>query len=365
MTAIVVDDIAKLEPQRDGNNRYVLLHKDDKGKLQPRSHTRATTIAGTISDAWALEQWELRMLAYGLVRRDDLVSLALTHDPDTDRSVYADIIKKSHARAETDRKAGHGTALHAAVDKYDSGVPLDQIPERFHERLTEYRRATDEAGLTFPKSSIERVISIDAYKIGGRVDRLGAITADGLSVVSDLKTGSLHDSGWVEICAQLAIYANHDAVHTPQPDGPAKRGKRIDVDRKLGLIIHLPQDGGPCEIHELDLQLGWDVTITSLEARALRNAAKKAHRPHAPGAPAEQVRQWVATRVQTILDAHDEGGARLLARWPESVPKPMPAALTDDQIDAMSVACSLVEADLQIPFGSDRPGTTPTAKATS
>ncbi len=361
MTATIdVDDIAKIEPQRDGNNRYVLLWKDDKGKLHPRSHTRATTIASTISDHWAIEQWELRMLAYGLVRRDDLVSLALTHDPDNDRSVYTDIINKAHAKAETDRKAGHGTALHAAVDKYDSGTPLSEIPERFHERLTEYRRATDEAGLTFPRKSIERVVSIDAYKLAGQVDRLGATTADGLPVVSDLKTGSLHDSGWVDKCAQLAIYANHDAVHTPQPNGdPAKRSKRIDVDRNLGLIIHLPQDGGPCTIHEADLELGWDIVLASLEARALRNAAKKAHRPHAPGAPAEAVRQWVATRVQIILDAHDDGGARLLARWPDTVPKPMPAALTDDQIDAMSKACSLVEAELGVPFGPERPGVRP------
>ena len=69
MTVVNVDQIARPEPGRDRYGRYL---------IEGVPHTRTTTITKTLTDAQALTNWKLRMVAKGLAQRDDLLSLAST-----------------------------------------------------------------------------------------------------------------------------------------------------------------------------------------------------------------------------------------------------------------------------------------------
>jgi hypothetical protein len=51
-------------------------------KTKAKSWTRVTTIANTLADRYALEQWAQRQIVYGLGVREDLYALAASSTPD-------------------------------------------------------------------------------------------------------------------------------------------------------------------------------------------------------------------------------------------------------------------------------------------
>lgn len=354
MTAIDVDTIAtapKPEPARDRWGRYLLPNA--KGK--PTAHTRATTIAKTLADTYNLEQWGKRMVAHGLAKRQDLIGMAAAHDPDTDRKIFEEIIEAAMEAAESASGRREGTTLHRFTELVDLGAKtVDDIPEPYRARVAEYRAKLDEAGVQIHPEWVEQIFIDDNYTIAGTADRIVTL-ADGRRVIADLKTGKDVSFGQLEFAIQVAIYANHGAIFDQDRQ---RRGKRVDVDRDTGLIIHLPSKGEGCELYEVDLTQGYAALQTAIEVREWRKV--KTLTPYRPlnggtgGAGA--VRDWLRDRIRTVA-TDDAALAELAARWPSTVPQPLPAELMRHQVVDLVSVLDRVEAAHQIPFGMPMPGT--------
>lgn len=356
--SLTVDQIdTRPEPKRDRFGRYLL--PDENGN--PKAYTRATTVAGTIEDQYNLTRWKQRMTAYGLARRNDLLALATTHHPKTDRGTFDEIVDKAMHAAESDAAASLGTALHRATETIDgTGTPIAEMPERFQQRLTVYRAALNEAGIEIDPAGIERILIFDNFGTAGTADRVPLILPDGRRLVGDLKTGTLGKWSWLSISIQLAIYANHTATYDPATE---KRGPRIDVDTTEAIVIHLPAAEGPCELYTVDIAQGYDYMLTAFDVREHRKTSQNGARLYQPfnggtgGATA--VGDWLRDRVKAIAET---GGAAAITdlrnRWPATVPQPLPEIPTSEQADALAAALSLVERAHGVPFPADRPGTT-------
>lgn len=362
MTAIDVNTIAaepKPEPPRDRWGRYLI--PDAKGK--PVAHTRATTVAKTLADTYALEQWQMRQVAAGLGRRPDLYGLAAAHDPENDRKVFEEIVAGALEASESAAGRRAGTTLHRFTELVDLGrTEIEAIPEPFRTRVAEYRTKLADAGVQIHPEWVEQVFALDAYTIAGTADRIVTL-ADGRRVIADLKTGKSVDFGALEFAIQLAIYANHDATFDQAAN---RRGKRIDVDKATGLIIHLPAQGDGCHLYTVDLAQGYDALITAMEVREWRKT-KGLLTPYrvlnggTGGAGA--VRDWLRERIQAVA-ASAPALADLAQRWPTTVPQPLPVELAQYQTEDLATCLDRVEAAHQIPFGRTRPGVQPPTKTT-
>lgn len=363
MTALAVDTIApapKPEPPRDRWGRYLI--PDAKGK--PVAHTRATTVAKTLADTYALEQWQMRQVAAGLARRQDLIGMAASHDPDTDRKVFEEIVEGALEASGSAEGRRAGTTLHRFTEQHDLGtVKLDQIPPPYRARVEQYRDKLAADGVQVHPQWVEQIFALDAYTIAGTADRIVTL-ADGRRVIADLKTGKTVDFGALEFAIQLAVYANHDATFD-QTTG--RRGKAVpDVDRSIGLIIHLPAQGDGCELYTVDLAQGYDALITAMEVREWRKtkgllAPYKVLAAGTGGAGA--LRDWLRERIREAAGHSDAALADLGARWPSTVPQPLPAELAQYQIEDLATCLDRVEAAHEIPFGATRPGTVPPTKS--
>lgn len=348
MTAIDVARIARPEPKRDRFGRY--MAHNPTGKAVP--YTRATTIASTVKETFALEQWKLRKAIKGLASRPDLITSAQAHDPDDDRQVYADLVRKAMDAAESDAGATTGSALHKLTEDLDTGVKqLADIAEQWQPTMAVYQQALAEADITIDPTLVETVVLIDSYQIAGTVDRIVTM-ADGTRRIADLKTSKNVNFGGLEFAIQLAIYANHTATYNYTD---LTRGPRVDVDTTTGLLIHLPSQGpeaGQCLLYDINLEAGYDALLTALEVREMRKDSKGWLSIHTSPQPSE--RAWLAERIGALATI-PAAVTDLRNRWPAAVPQPVPDDPTTAQVDSLAAVLDRVEARHEIPFGPPRP----------
>lgn len=350
MTGLDVALVAKPEPKRDRWGRYVIPNPSGK----PIAYTRATTVAEAMDDRYNLERWKQRQVAYGIGQRKDLYALAASHDPENDRGTYDQLVDKAMEAAKSSAAASEGTALHRFTENVDAGrITLDDIPDEWRSRCELYQQRMAELGLDWV--AIEQILVDDRYEVAGTTDRI-ATAADGRAVILDLKTGKNLAWSWQAIAIQLAIYANHTATYDPLTD---QRGPRIDVDTTAALVVHLPAIGpeaGTCSVYEVDITQGYSAYLTALEVRTWRKT-KTDHlvTPYRPTTPQLTLREWLAGRIQALA-GHTTAVNDLRARWPATVPQPLPDEPDAGQVAAMESVLDALEAKYQIPLGATRPG---------
>mgnify|MGYP003334292031 CR=1 FL=1 len=93
--------------ERDRYGRPLIWPRNNRTATRPVPYTRATTLASTLSDKFALEQWKLRTAITGIVARPDLLQLAATHldDKQTLNRIATDAVE-----AGDTKKAAAGAA---------------------------------------------------------------------------------------------------------------------------------------------------------------------------------------------------------------------------------------------------------------
>jgi hypothetical protein len=294
------------------------------------------------------------MVAKGLAGRQDLLGLAAAHDPDTDRKVFEEIVEGAMEAAESASGRRDGTTLHRFTELVDLGVKtVDEFPEPYGTRVAQYQAKLTDAGVQIHPEWVEQIFIDDNYTIAGTADRIVTL-ADGRRVIADLKTGKDVSFGQLEFAIQVAIYANHGAIFD---QGKQRRGKRVEVDRDTGLIIHLPSKGEGCELYEVDLAQGYAALMTAMEVREWRKVKTlKPYRPLNGGTGgATALRDWLRDRIRAVA-VNDAALADLAARWPATVPQPLPPELASYQVIDLETILDRVEAIHQIPFGQPRPG---------
>jgi hypothetical protein len=281
------------EPQRDRFGRYVL---PDPAEGALRSWTRATTIAHALDDEFHLSQWKRRMVLSGAALRPGLLAAV----PELTRALIQakdDWRAAKEIKAELDglcdeaaEAAGAGdgaklgTLLHTVTEYDDAGRAGEiahLVPVELLDDLSAYVRTMDAAGLGRPPEYIERIVVNSRVDGAGTFDRLLRLP-DGRLVVGDLKTQKSVDFGFLSIAIQLAEYAQADAMYddetqrlVPLPD---------ELDKSIGIVMHLPVGTATCTLYELDLEAGWEAALAAHDVRQWRSRSKALGRAYVPRA---------------------------------------------------------------------------------
>ena len=307
MKDIVAIESMRPEPKRDQYGRYLL--PDLGGATRP--WTRATTLAHTLDDPFALTQWKRRMVLQGAARRPELLALVPTLEREIAEAAHWREAKAAKAQLDeladdAARAAGAedgsklGTLLHTITEYDDAdrlGEIVDQVPEELVDDLLAYRSTMDSAGIGRPVEYIERIVINPEVGTAGTFDRLLRL-ADGRLVVGDLKTQKSVEFGWLAICIQLAEYVRAGAMWD------AETGKLVplpaDLDLTRGIVMHLPVGQATCTLYELDLEAGWEAAKLAYQVREFRNQSK------AMGWPLATARAPLAGQVLTSAMVRDE-----------------------------------------------------------
>lgn len=376
----------KPEPPRDRYGRY-LVPTGKKGAGE--SYTRATTVAKGMADTYGLEQWQQAMVANGMGRKPALVKMARNHPKyDDAKSTYREIVEAAFEASDGADGRRAGTALHKLTERHDLGLidDYDALDGDDGARLMAYINTLERKGIEVDRTHVEEVLllqglqgteSSEGWRVAGTADRFVHLP-DGRYVIADLKTGKSVDLGALEFAVQLSIYSNHNATFDA---ATGKVGERIEVDRSTGLIIHLPAQGEVmCQLHTIDLEVGYGALLCAMERREWQKEGKKVLSPYRPingGTGGETAqRDWIAERIQRILDASNghepkrmaDGSEMtpaelLVALWEMTdIPMPLPKQLHPSAIEEMDSICFGVEGKFQLALPPARPGaeTTPT-----
>lgn len=242
------------DPKRDNFGRPLIIPPDG-GK--PVAYRRCTTFIDVLGDRNKLEKWKQRKTAIGLSMRSDLLLRVATEKRNND--ALDKICEWALQAAGSDAAANIGTAIHSLTEQIDRGE-TPEIPEAFAKDIQAYLHAMK----PYTIGAIEVFVVNDDLKVGGTFDRI----VHGLEpLVADLKTGSItYDAG--KIAMQLAVYA-HSQIYNIETGERTK----LDASQERGLVIHLPQGEGRCQVLEADLVAGWEGAQLAADVWAWR--AKK------------------------------------------------------------------------------------------
>lgn len=248
----------RMEPPRDGHGRYRIVLDG-----RERSFTRATTVASTLDDTFALTKWKQRKAMFGFMKRPDLFALA--HHLTEDQKAECDnLVDQAMEAAGSTMSANLGTAMHGVLEWHDAGEPC-QVPEFLGEDFVAYKNMLKKSGIEMSPEHIERIVVLHDLMVAGTFDRL--VSLFGELYVFDLKTGQSLDWSWPAIAVQLSLYSRADTIYDPATRTHSPMPK---VNQDWGLICHLPVGCGECTLHWVDLNAGWEAVSHSMWARRWR-----------------------------------------------------------------------------------------------
>lgn len=283
----------------DNYGRYKLLHPDSGKAVK---WTRATTYAKSIADTYNLSMWSQRMTLKGAALRPDIVAAVSTLDVKEDRDRINGLVEDAKKAAGNKVAANLGTALHAFTEDRDKvlvGQPVkpQTVPESLLPSVDAYEALLASFGLMPVPGLIEFTTAVKQYEIAGTSDRCYRVTRNitfklhgrtvtlyaGEYVIGDVKSGADLSYGWMEICVQLAIYAqgfNTSGVWDwgtgswGRPTEPGAPDVQVKVRTDVGLIPHLPVDRKPGDplatLFAVDLDWGWATAVLCGQVRTAR-----------------------------------------------------------------------------------------------
>ncbi len=263
----------------------------------PKTWTRATTMAETISDLFSLNLWRLRMATIGYVRYphllEDLRELEYL-DPKEHKDRLNDVAGKAQWLAGSKVSANWGTKMHTQVEGWSRGeISIEEADPAYRKELAVYVAAMEEWDLSPVPDLIERRVSLPIYNLAGTLDQAvkvhrsrtirfsGRTTrlVSGQHIIGDVKSGKSLDLAEGEISIQMAIYAhalkegrvlvwNPDG-HDPKYDTPgAWEWEQIGIPTDsirtdVGVVMHMPVDRpegveAHCTLSWVDLEAGWN-----------------------------------------------------------------------------------------------------------
>jgi len=247
-------------PKRDRYGRYL---------IDGKPHTRATTIAKTLSDTYGLTQWKLRTALHGLTKRQDLYQLAATSDPDKDRKQLNQIAEQALEEGGATYRRNLGTAIHAATEHIDRGETPPAIG--IETELDAYQQTIADHGFDLTRH-IETVVVNTTLGYAGTADRIAHSPATGRNYIFDLKTGRTVDYSGGEFAIQFALYAHAEYSYDYETE---TKSDLPDIDKKRAIACHLPAGEGTCTLYSVDIEAGWEAVQQALWVRDWRKRSKQ------------------------------------------------------------------------------------------
>lgn len=270
-------------PPRDQWGRPLLIPAKG-GERQP--YTRMSTLADFVTTKEGLVIWQRRQLALGMALREDLCGMVAAlpelNDARCDKSMltkeqvaqdkatkkkYDEYIETALDAAGANYKANHGTAVHGFIEKGSS----EHAPERMKPDIDSCLEALERMGAEILASEV--FVANDDIMASGSLDHLVHIPKPGWGVVIvDVKTGQVKDKE-LSFAVQLAGYVNGDAYDwrddSRAPLESLTGGLRIN--RKVGLVAHVPLGGKRTEWHRVDLARGQHCARLAANVRTARS----------------------------------------------------------------------------------------------
>lgn len=312
MTDVAAILTQRPEPKRDQWGRYLIGGK---------AYNRATTWAETVGDRYNLERWQQRMVALGLVARQDLYA-AIAATPGDDKNKIGKLCDQAIEAAKGSAGANLGTALHAFTERVDLGEDI-RVPSPWDADVRAYQQTLAAAGVVIDRRYVERIVVNHTLGVAGTFDRLLEVPGLGL-VVADVKTGGFLE--WGAIAIQEALYANAEQLYDPTTD-TCEPMPFVNTD--VAIVIHLPVGQATCTLYTVDIKAGWEMaqTVRTVREWRRRRDLSAIYQPiTAPISAVEtvtdadrQTRDWLIRRLQQ-LQPHEGAFDQLAAAWPPGIP---------------------------------------------
>jgi hypothetical protein len=252
--------------------------------MKEKAHTRVTTFIDVLDAKDNLMDWKARMVLIGVAMDPRFLDGVSTLDPDDPDSRKA-LSRKAEAAAEkagAGKKAEDGTRMHELTEAIDRGEePKGHLTAEDVADIYAYREATRMMTLVH----IERLVVNDEYGVAGTPDRVSMIDPDWLDVmvapdgtrfgadeliITDLKTGRI-DFGALKMAMQLSIYANSQFVDM----ATGERSSMGPVNKKWGIIMHMPIGSASCTLYWVDLTVGYQAVALAKAVREIRKQNRK------------------------------------------------------------------------------------------
>lgn len=236
-----------------------------------KSWTRVTTLKSTLEDQSLLEAWKRRQVVIGIKAEPKLLGeFGPQLDPSTrfgknkinaiaDRAIEI-------AGAHTGRE--RGTDLHTVIedDQFDR-LDLDALDDETRTWFEGYRRCLDDHKIKLLPEYSERTVVIPEIGCAGTLDTIAL--DNGLYRIGDLKSQKTLIFGQMSVCIQLACYSRA-AFMLDQESWTWQNMPQVEQDK--GVIIWAPAiEPGRAEVHDVDLDFGWEMALESVKARKNRN----------------------------------------------------------------------------------------------
>jgi hypothetical protein len=130
----------------------------------------------------------------------------------------------------------------------------------------------------------ERVIRNVAVGAAGRFDNWLLDEDTGRLLMADLKTKRKAHWTWMEVDAQLSVYARAEWMLEAFQDADGvwrvryAPGPMHHVDQHEGVVLMMPSSGAPAYLRRADLDYGWDVALHARKTVQQRAFGKSAAR---------------------------------------------------------------------------------------
>ena len=372
------------EVKRDRWGRYLLPHPET-GKEQ--AWTRASTIAKTMADNFALSKWMQRNLAFGIGKREDLYAKAASVASVDEKDTLNKIIDEALEAAASASGANFGTALHRFTERIDNGEKVE-VPDQWKADVSAYVDTMKAEEVKVVPGWTEVILVLPELGIAGTTDRLLECAKRwALPKIGDLKTGKVVEYAMNEIAIQEAIYAN--ATHWWNPLKNEYEAMP-EIDKDTAIVMHLPVGQAKCTLYEVDIKAGYEALHQALWVRDWRKrndlgsivgvtkpkkATRKKAEPKAANATSGELVEttpeviqasledrlaWLRARVKYVMESGQ--GQELAEVWNASC-QDVPTfrhggPTTHEQIDRVAAGCNIVETAHQLPFFEPDPTNT-------
>lgn len=268
---------------RRNHNGWPIIGQLDGSK--PKAYRRCSAATKQVEDTYGLERWQERNVAYGMTYDSSLGArvLAIQGNPSTwekaEKDAVNGIVTDAKRVAKSQAAADIGTAVHRLTERVDMGEAV--IAGAYAGDLAAYTQALANGGVITHPQWIECRMVNDDLEMAGTADRLvtfapGSPCAIALETqpdevtVADVKTGGSVDFLGLSAAGQLASYAGgllYDPVSDTRQPTPV-------LNRRWGLIIHLPAGTGTCGLYKVDLVAGLAACHLANAVKTTRNRSK-------------------------------------------------------------------------------------------
>jgi len=240
------------------------------------AYTRASTLAKTLSDNYALGAWKAKIVARAVATNKDLAAAAATTNPDN-KAEWVELIDRALTVGGAGSSATIGTAIHATTELLDGGLPTDGIPDEVLAAGVAYQEALAAANLR-PVVSEAFVVN-EVLGAAGSFDRLVEHTPTGSTAILDIKTSSRPDTpkfASMEWAIQCATYAGGQPACGQRGILSWESLGTTKPSQSTAVVCHIDLSGDAprARLYTVDLVAGRDLAATAVEVRTARKVQK-------------------------------------------------------------------------------------------